>query len=96
MPTAESAFVLNDEIRRQVFAERARQNLGGLVHFTPEQRSYYGKASAKKALATRRLRYGPSGRRGPSYDQWRASRGYAPVPDSRPAKLNEQAIDYQI
>jgi len=69
---------------------------GTVAHFTLEERQYYGKASSKKALATRLARHGPTGQVKRGYDQWRAERGLAPVPDSRPAKLNEQAIDYQI
>ncbi len=58
--------LLTDDVRRYLASLK-----GGYRAFSPEKRSLLGKMYAAQQWATRRARYGPTGRRPRSYKAWR-------------------------
>ena len=51
----------------------------GVRYWNREQRSMAGKLSSGQQWATKRLRYGPTGRKTNDYRAWRKARGLPPV-----------------
>lgn len=60
------------EAVREWFRELRRRGNGGWAGWTFEERSVVMKLTAKQRWETRRLKYGPTGRRHQPYDVWKS------------------------
>jgi len=67
------------ELEREVLSRFFRRVGKGFRAYSREQHSMANKLNAPKQWATRRIRYGPTGRKPNDYAAWRQARGLPPV-----------------
>ena len=68
--------LLTDDVRRYLASLK-----GGWMGFSSEKRALLTRMNSKRIWATRRARYGPTGRRPRSYHAWRVEHGLPAIGD---------------